>query len=247
MGRFDGKKVLVTGGSRGIGRTLCLEFAREGAKVATVARSGDALQETAHLVEEAGGKCLAIPVDVTQSASVNEAVAQILEQLGGLDVLVNNAGVTRDGPLIRMSDESWDEVMDTNMKGTFYFTRAAARPMLKKKTGCIVNLTSVVGIMGNPGQANYSASKAAIIGFTKACAKEFSRRGVRVNAVAPGFVDTAMTEALGDQVKESILSRVPLGRFGSAEEVAEAVLFLAGDEASYMTGVVLQVNGGLHM
>ena len=247
MSRFEGKKVLVTGGSRGIGRAICLAFAREGADVATVARTKEALGDVTRLVEETGRRCISFPVDVTQSAAVNDAVGQVMKEFGGLHVLVNNAGITRDGPLLRMSDEAWDQVMDTNMKGTFHFTRAVARPMLKAREGSIVNVTSVIGIMGNPGQANYAASKAAIIGFTKSCAKEFSGRGVRVNAVAPGMVDTAMTRAMGEEATEAILSRIPLGRVGTPEEVAESVLYLAGDEAAYMTGAVLQVNGGLLM
>ena len=247
MGCFEGKKVLVTGGSRGIGRSICLAFAREGADVATVARTREALADTARRVEESGRRCMAIPMDVTKSAGVNDVVGKVMEEMGGLDVLVNNAGVTQDGPLIRMTDESWDQVMDTNMKGTFYFTRAVARPMLKKRTGSIVNVSSLVGISGNAGQTNYAASKAAIIGFTKACAREFSGRGVRVNAVAPGYVETAVTDAMGDEAKDAIFSLIPMGRVGTPEEVSEAVLFLAGDGAAYMTGVVLQVNGGIIM
>lgn len=245
MGRFDGRKVLVTGGSRGIGRSICVAFAREGADVATVARTGEALEETARFIEEAGRRCVALPVDVTQSAAVDDAVGRVLDELGGIDVLVNNAAVTQDGPLVRMTDEAWDLVLDTNLKGTFYFTRAVARRMLKNRSGSIVNLTSLVATTGNWGQANYVASKAAIVGFTKACAREFSVRGVRVNAVSPGLVDTKMTKAMGGEAKDAALSLVPLGRMGSPAEVAEAVLFLAGEETTYVTGVVLHVNGGM--
>lgn len=247
MGRFDDRKVLVTGGSRGIGRALCEAFAREGADVATCARTAEALEETKAAVEGLGRRCLALPLDITQSSAVNDAVSQVMSEFGQLDALVNNAGVTVDKPLLRMSDEDWDRVMDTNAKGAFLLTRVVGRQMLKRKGGSIVNLTSVVGVMGNPGQTNYAASKAAIIGFTKACAREFAGRGVRVNAVAPGFIDTDMTRAMGAEVQEALVSRIPLGRVGSVEDVANAVLYLAGDEASYLTGTVLHVNGGLHM
>ncbi len=247
MGRFDDRRVLVTGGSRGIGRALCEAFAREGADVATCARSEGALEGTKQAIEGLGRRCLALPLDITQSSAVNDAVSQVMQEFGHLDVLVNNAGVTVDKPLIRMTDEDWDHVMDTNAKGAFLLTRVVGRPMLKRRSGSIVNLTSVVGVMGNPGQTNYAASKAAVIGFTKSCAREFAGRGVRVNAVAPGFIDTDMTRAMGAEAQEVLVSKIPLGRVGSVEDVADAVLFLAGDEASYLTGTVLHCNGGLYM
>jgi 3-oxoacyl-[acyl-carrier protein] reductase len=240
---LDGKVVLVTGGSRGIGAATCRELARAGARVAVNYRSGhEAANEVA---AEIGG--VAVQADVADSGEAQTLVERVEEELGDVDALVNNAGVTRDTLIARMSDEDWDVVIDTNLRGAFNTSRAVARKMLRRRAGAIVNLSSVVGLHGNPGQANYAASKAGIIGLTKALARELGSRGVRVNAVAPGYIDTELTQVLPEPARNAILANTPLARLGAPEDVAVAVRFLCSDEASFVTGEVLLVDGGLGM
>jgi 3-oxoacyl-[acyl-carrier protein] reductase len=229
----------VTGGSRGIGRAIALELASAGANVTLSYRSGK--QAAEEVAREAGAK--AVPADV---ADPDEA-KRLVEEAGELDILVNNAGVTRDGLLARMSDEDWRDVIETNLSGVFHTCRAVARGMMKRRTGSIVNVSSIVGLHGNPGQTNYSASKAGIIGFTKALARELGNRGVRANVVAPGYIDTRLTQVIADDMKELMLANTPLGRFGKPEDVAGAVRFLCSEEAAFITGEVLLVDGGLGM
>ncbi|MHC4235218.1 MAG: 3-oxoacyl-[acyl-carrier-protein] reductase [Planctomycetota bacterium] len=242
---LTGKVALVTGASRGIGKAIGTRLAGAGAKVA-VADVLD-IAEIQNAAEDIGGGAVAVEADVTDPARVEAAVSEVEEQLGPIDVLVNNAGITRDGLLLRMSDADWTMVLDVNLKGAFNATKAVARRMMKRRTGRIINIASVVGITGNRGQANYSASKAGLIGFTKSIAKELASRNVLVNAVAPGFIDTAMTQALSEDVRGALLQQVPLGRLGSAEDVANVVLFLSSDLAGYVTGQVVVVDGGMVM
>jgi 3-oxoacyl-[acyl-carrier protein] reductase len=240
---LDGKVALVTGGSRGIGAAVARELGGAGARVAVNYRSSaDGAKQVA---DEIGG--IAVEADVADPASAAALVEQVEEELGDLDCLVNNAGVTRDGLIARMSDEDWEAVVETNLRGTFNTCRAVSRKMLRRRSGSIVNLTSVVGIHGNPGQANYAASKAGIIGLTKALARELGTRGVRVNAVAPGYIDTELTGVLPEDVRNAILGSTPLGRLGEPEDVARAVRFLCSDESAFVTGAVLLVDGGLGM
>jgi 3-oxoacyl-[acyl-carrier protein] reductase len=236
---LEGKLALVTGASRGIGRAIAAELARAGASVVVGYRSG--AEEAQALATEIGGR--AFQADVADPAEA----ARLVEEAGDLDILVNNAGLTRDGLILRMSDDDWRTVVDTNLGGVFHTCRAAARGMVKKRNGSIVNLTSVVGIHGNPGQTNYAASKAGIIGFTKSLAREMASRGVRANAIAPGYIQTALTDVLPEEVQQAILANTPLGRLGTPEDVAGAVRFLCSDEASFVTGEVLLVDGGLGM
>ena len=236
---LQGQTALVTGGSRGIGRAIALELSRAGATVVVGSRSG--ADEAEGVAREAGGR--AVQADV---ASADDA-KRLVEEAGDLDILVNNAGVTRDGLLLRMPDEDWRDVIETNLSSVFYTCRAAARGMMKKRAGSIVNLSSVVGLHGTPGQTNYSASKAGVIGFTKALARELGNRGVRANVVAPGYVSTRLTDVLADELKELMLANTPLGRLGTPEDVAGAVRFLCSDDASFITGEVLLVDGGLGM
>ena len=245
---FAGKVVLVTGGARGIGAAICRSFHALGAQVAVCDVNLDGAKALAAELARAGalGPC-AYPCDVSTSASADAAVEQVLKDFTRLDVLVNNAGITSDGLLMRLTDEQWAKVLNVNLAGTFYMTRAVARPMLKARSGAIVNIASVVGLIGNAGQANYSASKAGVTGLTKTAAREFAARGVRVNAVAPGFIDTAMTAVLTEEQRKRLAEGVPLGRLGTPEDVARAVCFLASDEAAYITGQVLNVCGGMVM
>lgn len=244
-----GKIAIVTGagrGGRGIGRGIALALARAGANIVITARTRIADAEAvAEAVREMGCTALAIQCDVSEAASVESLFATVKEQLGRVDILVNNAGITRDTLLLRMSEEDWDGVLDANLKGTFLCTRAAAKIMLKQKFGRIINITSVNGQVGSPGQANYSASKAGMIGFTKSVARELASRNITVNAVAPGFIDTQMTDFVSGDSREKLLEKIPLGRFGSVEDVGAAVAFLASDAASYITGQTLTVDGGL--
>ncbi len=234
---LEGKTALVTGGSRGIGRAIAVELARAGATVTLSYRSGK--DEAEEVARETGGR--AVQADVSQPGQAKELVGAA----GDLDILVNNAGVTRDGLLARMSEEDWSDVIETNLGGVFHTCRAAVRGMMKRRAGSIVNISSIVGLHGNPGQTNYSASKAGIIGFTKALARELGNRGIRANVVAPGYVDTRLTQVIADEMRELMLANTPLGRFGAPEDIAGAVRFLCSDEASFITGEVLLVDGGL--
>ena len=242
---LKGKAAVVTGGSRGIGKAICLALAEQGADVC-IADVLDA-DETVKEIEAKGVKCIARKVDVTKPDEMDAVVKDVVAEFGNLTILVNNAGITRDGLLMRMGEDDWDKVLAVNLKGAFVFTKAVARQMMRQKAGRIVNISSVVGIFGNAGQANYSASKAGLIGLTKSAAKEFASRNVTVNAIAPGYIGTAMTETLPEEMREAMLSTVPMGRPGTAKDVADAVLFLAGPEASYITGEVLKVDGGMVM
>lgn len=245
---LDGKIALVTGGSRGIGRAIALRLAEEGAKVAiNYAGNQTAAEEVKAIIEQHGGTAMIIQTDVSDSTAAAEMVARVHEELGGLDILVNNAGITRDTLLIRMKDEDFDAVINTNLKGIYACTKAAAKFMTKQRSGRIVNLSSVVGEIGNIGQTNYAAAKAGVIGFSKAAAKEFAARHVTVNVVAPGFIDTDMTAVLKDSIREKLIEGIPLGALGKPEHVADAVLFLVSDAASYITGQVLNVDGGMVM
>ena len=245
---LDGKIALVTGGSRGIGRAIALRLAGEGAKVAVnYAGNQTAAEEVKAIIEQHGGTAMIVQTDVSDSMAATEMVARVHEELGGLDILVNNAGITRDTLLLRMKDEDFDAVINTNLKGIYACTKAAARFMTKQRSGRIVNLSSVVGEIGNVGQTNYAAAKAGVIGFSKAAAKEFASRNVTVNVVAPGFIDTDMTAVLKDSIREKLIEEVPLGALGKPEHVADAVLFLVSDAASYITGQVLNVDGGMVM
>jgi len=244
-----GKHAVVTGMSKsggGIGRAIALALAAAGADVAVAGHSSlEAATAVAAEIEALGRRAIAARCDVANAADVEKFVAQVLTSWGSLDIVVNNAGTTRDGLLLRMSEEDWDMVLDSNLKGTFLMTRAALKPMVKQRQGKIVNITSVMGLIANPGQANYSASKAGLIGFTRTAAKEVASRNIQINAVAPGFIETAMTGSMKDDVKASILKEVPAGRLGRPEDVADAVLFLCSPAASYITGQTLTVDGGL--
>lgn len=245
---LDGKIALVTGGSRGIGRAIALRLAEEGAKVAiNYAGNQTAAEEVKAIIEQHGGTAMIIQTDVSDSTAAAEMVTRVHEELGGLDILVNNAGITRDTLLVRMKDEDFDAVINTNLKGIYACTKAAAKFMTKQRSGRIVNLSSVVGEIGNIGQTNYAAAKAGVIGFSKAAAKEFAARHVTVNVVAPGFIDTDMTAVLKDSIREKLIEGIPLGALGKPEHVADAVLFLVSDAASYITGQVLNVDGGMVM
>lgn len=242
------KTAVVTGGSRGIGRAIAVALAAEGAKVAVIyAGNAAAAEETLSLIKEQGGEAVAMQCDVADDAAVSDMINAVKEQFGSVDILVNNAGITRDGLLMRMKEGDWQAVLDTNLTGVFHCTKAVTKLMMKQRSGAIINITSVVGQTGNAGQANYAAAKAGMIGFTKSVAKELASRGIRVNAVAPGCIDTDMTAVLRDAVKEDMLKSIPLGRVAQPEEVAKAVVFLASDNASYITGQVLNVDGGMVM
>lgn len=245
---FKGKTAIVTGGSRGIGRAVCLELARRGANIVLCyAGSADKAQETADACREFGAEALALRCDVSQAEQVKAMTDAALEKFGRIDILVNNAGITRDGLLMMMKEEHFDAVVDTNLKGAFLCTKAVTRTMMKQRYGRIINLSSVVGLHGNAGQVNYAASKAGVIGLTKSAAKELASRGITVNAVAPGFIETDMTAGLNENTRTALLSTIPAARLGAAEEVARAVAFLAGEEAAYITGQVLAVDGGMSM
>ena len=245
---FAGKTAVVTGGSRGIGRAICLELARQGANIVLCYAGNEAsAKETVSACEEFGVKALSMRCDVADSQQVKALMDAALAEFGRIDILVNNAGITRDGLLMMMKEEAFDAVLDTNLKGAFLCTKAVTRTMMKQRYGRIVNLSSVVGLHGNAGQVNYAASKAGVIGMTKSVAKELASRGITVNAVAPGFIDTDMTAALPENARTALLSTIPAARLGAAEEVAKTVAFLASEDAAYITGQVLAVDGGMSM
>jgi 3-oxoacyl-[acyl-carrier protein] reductase len=242
------KTALVTGGTRGIGRAIVNTLSRAGARVAfTFRSSADAAADLVDTVEESGGKALALQGDAAQTDVAEDHVGAVLDAWETLDILVNNAGITRDGLLLRLSEQDWDDVMDANLKGVFNYAKAAYRPFMRQREGRVINISSVVGAMGNPGQTNYAASKAGIIGFSKSLAKELASRNVTVNVVAPGFVETDMTEEMSEKAQAAMQEAVPLGRPASTDDVAQAVCYLASDAASYITGHVLHVDGGLAM
>ncbi|WP_303841490.1 3-oxoacyl-[acyl-carrier-protein] reductase [Selenomonas ruminantium] len=245
---LDGKVALVTGASRGIGRAIALKLAAEGAKVAiNYAGNTAKAEEVKAEIEKNGGEAILVQADVADSVAVETMVNTVVEKFGQIDILVNNAGITRDGLLMRMKDEDFDAVINTNLKGVFYCTKLVSKLMMKKRSGRIINMASVVGLMGNAGQTNYAAAKAGVIGFSKSAAKELAARGITVNMVAPGFIDTDMTAAMTDKAKEMTLTGIPLNRMGTPEDVANAVAFLVSDNASYITGQVINVDGGMVM
>jgi 3-oxoacyl-[acyl-carrier protein] reductase len=244
---LNDKIALVTGAAQGIGRDIALGLAKDGANVAICDVNLDAAQKTAGDIEAMGRKSLAVKANVASSAEVTAMIDQVVATFGRIDILVNNAGITRDGLILRMKDEDWDLVLSINLKGSFLCTKSALKYMTKQRSGTIINIASIVGAMGNAGQANYVASKAGLIGLTKTIAREYSNRNVTANAVAPGFIDTAMTQALSEQVRADLAKQIPLGRLGSSEDVANAVRFLASPAAAYITGQVIHVNGGMYM
>ena len=245
---LTGKVALVTGASRGIGQATAIDLAKAGADIVVNFIGNEAVaQETVEAIEALGRKAIKIKADVGNAEDVQAMVDEAVAAFGHIDILVNNAGITRDGLLIRMKDSDWDDVLNINLKGVYLVTKAVAKLMVKQRAGRIINMTSVSGVTGNVGQANYAAAKAGVIGFTKTCAKELASRGITVNAVAPGFIETAMTDVLPEKIKEGIAATVPFGRMGQPEEIASVVTFLASDFASYITGQVLNVDGGMVM
>jgi 3-oxoacyl-[acyl-carrier protein] reductase len=247
MNHLGNQVAVVTGAGRGIGKAIALKFASAGADVVCVSRTAENSEKVAGEIRALGRKAWAYAVDVADGAGVAAAGEKILAEAGKVDILVNNAGVTKDGLLMRMSEADWDAVLDTNLKGAFLFTKAFTRALIKQRSGRIINVASVIGLIGNAGQANYSASKAGLIGFTKATARELASRGITVNALAPGFIETDMTSALTEEVRTGILKQIPLGNFGQGDDIANAALFLASAEARYITGQVLAVDGGMVM
>ena len=242
---INGQTALITGAGRGIGKTIAVKLAESGSDIAIADMnpvSDDVLRE----IEKNGTKCLAYQLDVTDVEAVDSVVKKIIDETGGIHILVNNAGITQDNLFMRMKPEQWSQVIDVNLNGVFHVTKAVIRTMVKQHTGRIINISSVVGFSGNPGQVNYSSTKSGLIGFTKSLSREVGTRGITVNAVAPGFINTAMTQALNESQQQAILSQIPLGRMGEAEDIANAVAFLASEEASYITGTVLHVNGGMY-
>ena len=242
---INGQTALITGAGRGIGKTIAVKLAESGSDIAIADMnpvSDDVLRE----IEKNGTKCLAYQLDVTDVEAVDSVVKKIIDETGGIHILVNNAGITQDNLFMRMKPEQWSQVIDVNLNGVFHVTKAVIRTMVKQHSGRIINISSVVGFSGNPGQVNYSSTKSGLIGFTKSLSREFGTRGITVNAVAPGFINTAMTQALNESQQQAILSQIPLGRMGEAEDIANAVAFLASEEASYITGTVLHVNGGMY-
>ncbi len=248
MGKFEGKAAIVTGASRGIGREIALLLAAEGARVAVnYSGSKDKADEVVEQITESGGEAFAIQADVSNADSVKNMVDKTLEIFGSIDLLVNNAGITKDNLLMRMKEDEWDDVININLKGVFLCTKGVTRQMMRQRAGKIVNVASIVGVSGNPGQANYVAAKAGVIGFTKTAAKELALRNINVNAVAPGFITTDMTAALSEDMKSQMLSAIPLGKLGSPEDVARTVLFLLSEDAAYITGQTIHVDGGMVM
>jgi len=247
MNQLENQIGVVTGAGRGIGRAIALKFASEGADVVCVSRTAENSEKVAGEVRALGRKAWALAVDVSDANAVNAAAEKILADCGKVDILVNNAGVTRDGLLMRMSDADWDSVLNTNLKGAFLFTKAFTRSFVKQRSGRIINVASIIGLIGNAGQANYAASKAGLIGFTQSVAKELGSRGITVNALAPGFIETDMTASLSAELKADLLKRIPLSSLGQPEDVANAALYLASPGARYVTGQVLTVDGGMVM
>lgn len=246
--QLAGKVALVTGASRGIGRGVAIRLAKSGAKIAVnYAGNQAAAEEVKQIIEENGGEAILVQADISNAESVDNMVASVMEAFGRIDILVNNAGITRDTLLMRMKEADWNAVIQTNLTGVFYVTKAVSKIMMKQRSGKIVNMSSVVGLMGNAGQANYAAAKAGVIGFTKSMAKELAARNITVNAIAPGFIATDMTAVLSDKVKEDLATKIPLGRLGEADDIANAVLFLVSDSANYITGQTLNVDGGMVM
>jgi len=244
---LEGKVALITGGARGIGREIAMLFANKGANIAICDVNLEEAQKTAKEIEDLGRQGIAFKADVTSSSQVQDMADKILDKFNKIDILINNAGITKDNLLLRMSEEDWDKVIAVNLKGTFICTKIVSRIMLKQRSGKIVNLASIIGIMGNAGQANYAASKAGIIGLTKSAAKELASRNICVNAIAPGFIMTDMTAKLPEEVQKKMLSMIPLARFGEAKDVADLALFLSSESSSYITGQVIQVDGGMLM
>ncbi|MEC8939309.1 MAG: 3-oxoacyl-ACP reductase FabG [SAR324 cluster bacterium] len=242
---LEGQTALITGAGRGIGKTIALKLAESGADIVLADMSPE-VAKVRVVVESLGRKCLTFEADVTDLEVIETMVKKIIEELGSIHILINNAGITQDNLFMRMKPEQWSKVIDVNLNGVFNVTKAVIRPMVKQRTGKIINISSVVGFSGNPGQVNYSSTKSALVGFTKSLAREVGARGVTVNAVAPGFIDTAMTQALNESQQEAILQQIPLGRMGDANDIANAVSFLASEEASYITGTILHVNGGMY-
>jgi 3-oxoacyl-[acyl-carrier protein] reductase len=247
MSQLANQIAVVTGAGRGIGRAIALTFAAEGADVVCISRTQENSHKVAEEVRALGRKAWSRAVDVSNGQAVQEAAEALLAEIGKVDVLVNNAGVTRDGLLMRMKDEDWDTVLNTNLRGAFCMTRAFSRAFIKQRAGRIINVASIIGLIGNAGQCNYAASKAALFGFTKSVAKEFGGRGVTVNAIAPGFIETDMTAVLKEEIKTEMLKHIPLGKLGQAEDVAQAALYLAGPGGRYITGQILVVDGGMTM
>ena len=247
MSQLANQNAVVTGAGRGIGRAIALKFAAEGADVVCISRTAENSEKVAAEVRALGRKAWAYAVDVADAAAVEAAAEKILAECGRVDILVNNAGVTRDGLLMRMSGEDWDAVLDTNLKGAFLVTKAFSRSMLKARAGRIINISSVIGLIGNAGQCNYAASKAGLIGFTQSCAKELASRNITVNAIAPGFIETDMTAELKEDMKAALLNQIPLGCLGQSDDIAGAALYLASSAARYVTGQVLTVDGGMVM
>lgn len=245
---LKGKVALVTGGSRGIGRAICIRLAAMGAFVYInyLSRS-EAAEETKSIIEKAGGKAAVIGFDIGDGDKVQQSIKKIVTESGSLDILVNNAGITRDGLIARMKEADWDAVLETNLKGTFFCSKAASKAMMKKRWGRIVNITSVIGFAGNAGQANYAAAKAGLVGLGKSLAREYASRNITVNCVAPGYIETEMTDNLKEDVKEKMMSEIPLGVLGTTEDVAAAVAFLVGEDSRYVTGQTIHVNGGMYM
>jgi len=245
---LQGKVALVTGASRGIGRAIALELARHGAKIAVNYAGSEAkAKEVVEEIEQMGGEAFMVQANVASSEAVEQMVKEVTERFGRIDILVNNAGITRDNLLMRMKEEEWDDVINTNLKGVFHCTKAVTRPMMKQRFGRIVNIASIVGVSGNPGQANYVAAKAGVIGFTKTAAQELASRNITVNAIAPGFITTDMTDRLSEDVRTEMLKQIPLARFGEPEDIAKVVSFLVSDAANYITGQTIHVDGGMVM
>jgi len=245
--RLEGKVALITGGARGIGQAIGMAFAKEGSEIVVADVNLEIAQKTASEIEALGRKALALDMDVTNYEKVEEGINKILDKFGKVDILVNNAGITKDNLLLRMSQAEWDAVINVNLKGTFNCIRAVCRPMVKQRSGRIISIASIIGLMGNPGQANYAASKAGIIALTKTVAKELASRNINANAVAPGFIQTEMTAKLPEELKKKMLEAIPLGKLGTPQDIAQVCLFLASEESSYITGQVITVDGGMVM